>query len=102
MNMFKPAVVSPKQIERRKRIWAKGRKHYIFYTGILGWGMSMFLVETLWRWHDRYGWHAAPRGDLHFAIVLLAGGLVICSIGGYFFGALRWRKLELEKPTWEE
>ena len=30
MPLFKPAVLSPKQIERRKKIRAKGRKHYIY------------------------------------------------------------------------
>jgi|HubBroStandDraft_6_1064221.scaffolds.fasta_scaffold571521_2 hypothetical protein len=52
MNLFKPAVLSPKQIERRNRIRAKGRNHYIFYTGILGWGMSVFLMTTSWELYD--------------------------------------------------
>jgi hypothetical protein len=52
MNLFTPAELSPEQIERRKRIRAKGRKHYIFYTGVLRLGVPLFLVMTLWRWHD--------------------------------------------------
>jgi len=65
MRLFNPTELSPGQIERRKRIRAKGRNHYIFYTGILRWGMSVFLVTALWRWHEKYGWHIPPRGDMY-------------------------------------
>jgi hypothetical protein len=44
MSLFGP--MSTRQIERLEKIQAKGRKHYIFYTGILGWGMSVFLLTT--------------------------------------------------------
>ncbi len=98
MNLFKPAVLSPKQIEYRKRIRAKGRKHYIFYTGILRWGMSVFLVTTLWAWYEKYGWHVPPQRDLYFSILI---GLPIWSVGGYFWGAFMW-KLFLEEPAREE
>lgn len=95
MNLFKPAVLSPKQIEFRKRIRAKGRKHYIFYTGILGWGMSVFLLTTLWTLYDKYGWHVPPRGDLYFYILI---GLPVWTVGGYFWGAYMWKML-FEEPT---
>ena len=47
--------LSPKQIEYRNRIRAKGRKHYIVYTGVLRWGMPVFLLSTLWSWYEEYG-----------------------------------------------
>ena len=47
--------MSTKQIERLEKIRAKGRKHYIFYTGILGWGNVsvsaddiLELVRQIW------------------------------------------------------
>jgi hypothetical protein len=96
MNLFKPSVLSPKQIERRRRILAKGRKYFILYRGILGWGMFVFLFTTLWGWHDKHGWKAPQRGDLHF--VSLGFGLVLWSIMGYFWGAFVW-KMHFEGPT---
>jgi|HubBroStandDraft_2_1064218.scaffolds.fasta_scaffold15974_5 hypothetical protein len=96
MPLFKPAALSPMQIEYRKRIRAKGRKHYIIYTGILRWGMSMFVLATLWNWHGGYGWHIPPPGYLAFSIIL---GLVIWSVAGYFWGAYMWKRLFEELPA---
>lgn len=99
MPLFKPAALSPKQIEYRKRIRAKGRTHYIFYTGILRLGMSMFVLMTLWKWYDKYGWHVPSRqGDLYFDVVL---GLVVWSVGGYIFGATMWKQI-FEKSASED
>ena len=90
MNLFNPTEQSPEQTERRNRIRAKGRRHYIFYTGILRWGVPVFLVTTLWRWLDKYGWHVPPRGDLCFYVFI---GLPIWTIGGYFLGAYMWKRV---------
>jgi len=38
-----------------KEIRAKGRRHFIFYTGILRWGMSVSAISTLVRWRGKYG-----------------------------------------------
>jgi len=89
--------LSSRQIEYRNRIRAKGRKHYIFYTGIIRWGISMFVLTTLWNWYDKYGWHIPPRGHLWFSVIL---GLIIWSVAGYFLGALMWTRL-FEEPRSE-
>src|SRR6516165_3231211 len=83
-------VPSPKQIESRNRIRAKGRKHYIVYTGILRWGLSMFLLTTLGNWYEEYGWHFPARGHLWFSVI---SGLVIWLVAGYFAGAYMWKRL---------
>ncbi len=82
MNLFKPAALSPKQIERRERVRAKGRQYFIFTRGILGWGIPVFLVTTLWRWYD-HGWHVPSHGELYFEMFF---ELVIWTGGGYWFG----------------
>lgn len=69
----------------RKKIRAQGRKHYIVYTGILRWGMSVFILTTLWSWYEEYGWRVPPHGDLWFSVIL---GLIIWSVAGYFWGSL--------------
>jgi len=90
MKLFKPAVLSPKQIARLEKIRAKGRKHYILYTGILGWGMSVFLFTTGWHLYDKWGWHVPTRGDLYLSILI---GLPIWSVAGYMWGAFMWSYL---------
>ena len=91
MNVFRPAMLSPKQIERRSRIQAQGRKHYILYHGILGWGGSTFVLTTLWGWHDKFGWHIpGPKLEVFLDISF---GLIGWSVAGYFWGARMWRKV---------
>ncbi len=100
VKFLKPDVPSPKQIEYRKRIRAQGRKHYIVHTGILRFGMSVFVLTTLWSWYEEYGWRVPPRGYLWLSVWLISG-LVICSVGGYFWGAYVWRRF-LEDPPSEK
>jgi hypothetical protein len=96
MHLF-PKALSPAQIERRKKIQAKGRKYYIFYRGILTWGMPVFALTTLLKWYDKYGWHVPPRqGDLYFDVLL---GLVLWSAGGYIFGAIMWKQIFEKSPS---
>jgi hypothetical protein len=96
MHLF-PKALSPAQIERRKKIQAGGRKHYIFYRGILTWGMPVFALTTLLKWYDKYGWHVPPRrGDLYFDVLL---GLVLWSAGGYIFGAIMWKQIFEKSPS---
>jgi len=96
MNLFKPAALSPKQIERRERVRAKGRQYFIFTRGILGWGIPVFLVTTLWRWYD-HGWHVPSYGELYFEMFF---ELVIWTGGGYWFGARMWKRV-FEEPSRE-
>jgi hypothetical protein len=94
MSFFNANALSPKQIERRERIRMKGRNHYIIFRGILGWGMPVFLLTTLWRWHD-HGWHLPLRGELYFETFL---GLIIWTAAGYWVGAQMWQKV-FEEPA---
>ncbi len=88
MSLFGP--MSPKRIERLEKIRTKGRMHYVFYWGILCWGMSVFLLTTFSYWHEKYGWHFPSRGDLFLAILV---GLPLWSLAGYMWGAFMWRYL---------
>jgi hypothetical protein len=91
MPFFKPAILSPAQMERREKTRAKGRKHYILYRGILGWEMSVFVITNLWDWRRRYGWHVPQsRGDLYLDLLF---GLVLWSVMGYFVGAILWKQV---------
>jgi len=91
--------LSPKQIEYRKRIQAKGRKHYILYAGILRFGIPLFLIMTLWRWHDSYRWHLPPRGDLSIVCTAIAFSLGVWLTAGYFFGVTMWKRMRFEDSS---
>jgi hypothetical protein len=99
MNLFTPAELSPEQIERRKRIRAKGRKHYIFYTGVLRVGVPLFLVMTLWRWHDSYRWQVPPRQDLPVVCAAIAFSLAVYLTAGYFYGVTMWKRMGFQDST---
>ncbi len=102
MPLFKPAVLSSEQIERRRRIRAKGRKHYIFYRGILAWGLPVLLLTTLWRWYDDYGWRGPRRADLYSEIAHLAIGVIVWSAAGYFYGVTMWKQLDTDNSSQKE
>lgn len=99
MRFLKSAVLSPRQIESRRRIRAKGRKHYIVYRGILRWGFPCFITTTVWGWHDEYGWRLPPRGYALFSVI---SGLIIWSIIGYFYGDHMWQRFYQEPETDED
>ena len=80
-------------------IRAKGRKHYIFYTGSLRSGMSVFALTTLWDWHDKYGWHAPVLANLYHESADIAFRLVIWLTVGYFWGAAMWKQFRFADAT---
>ena len=91
--------LSPKQIEYRNRIRAKGRKHYILYVGILRFGVPLFLIMTLWRWHDSYRWHLPPRGDFSIVCAAIAFSLAVWLTAGYFFAVAMWKRMRFEDSS---
>jgi hypothetical protein len=93
MKLFSPVAVSSKQLDRLERIRAKGRTSYIFYRGILGWGIPVFLLNTLWRWRE-YGWQIPPRREF-FLLTLVS--LVVWTVMGYISGAWRWKAVFEER-----
>ena len=68
-------------MERWAKIRAKGRTRFIWFNGVLIWGV---MTGILWAvvmaaWQD---WSRLPR--------FLGFALVGFPIGGYFFGLLTW------------
>jgi hypothetical protein len=72
---MKATPLSPRQIESRMKIFAKGRKHFILYRGILGWGLTCFIGTTVCEWYGKYGWYLPPRGVVVFDV--LSGWLLV-------------------------
>ena len=84
MNFLNPATFTRWQIESRKRVRAKGRRHYVIVRGILGFGGSMFVVMTAWDWRNQLGWRVG--------LIKIVIGLIIWSVVGYFFGDYVWHR----------
>jgi hypothetical protein len=88
MNSFQANAQPPEQIEHRRKIQAKGRKHFIVYRGILGFGGSAFILTKLWQWHDAFGWHVSFLTPEMFLVVPFE--LLVWTVAGYFWGAFMW------------
>jgi hypothetical protein len=85
MSFLKPGPPSRKQIERRERIRLKGRNRYIVVRGILGWGMTTFLLTSIWRLVRSWLAASASRGTLFpnaYRIGALDGGRVLVWVMG--------------------
>jgi hypothetical protein len=80
--------LSARQIQYRRKVHAKGRRHFILYTGLLRFGGLWFVSMIVWKWHDRFNWHipSATPGLLLDTLVLLLVSMAV----GYFSGKLMW------------
>jgi hypothetical protein len=53
----------------------KGKKHFVIYRGVLGWGGFMFIFMTALEYHTLFGWTLAF--DLHFAFSLIVNLILV-------------------------
>jgi hypothetical protein len=73
----------PKEFQRWGKIRHKGKSRFIVLTGVLAWGIPMFLLMTFVV--NRKKWHAPAE---------IAGRAVTWVIGGACFGWWIWRSSE--------
>ena len=72
------------QRKRWERIRAKGRKRFIWLTGVVAWGIPTGLL-----------WSAGMSWFMRWSLPsILPMALIVFSIGGYWFGATMWRQME--------
>lgn len=71
------------KLNKLKRLMAKGKWHYIFVYGVLGWGVSTAILFSLLQ---------AFSGEASFfdAIPL---SLIMFPVGGFFWGVFMWSYL---------
>lgn len=98
-DLFVFAAGSPKALARLERIRAKGRKHFIWTRGVLGWGVTVAVLLGLSRFYARYGWRQPPHGDLALIVADFILMLVLWMTAGYFFGARLWVKMGVERSA---
>jgi hypothetical protein len=88
--------MSPKQVKRWARTRQMGRTRYVWLIGVLGFGLTLGVclpvaIAAVGSWLPGKivpGWERLP--------VHLVGCLIVCPIGGYFFGVCMWRAVESE------
>ncbi|MFO1096064.1 MAG: hypothetical protein U0992_22575 [Planctomycetaceae bacterium] len=73
---------------RWESIRKHGRRAYIIKFGILGWGIPVSLVLTIWDWY-----RGLPVSEL--AVPLALRLVLFGIIGGIAFGACMWKVMEL-------
>lgn len=61
-----------------KKTRQKGKYHYIFFHGVLGWGLPMFVIMTF----------VLQRGPLNLISIIIH--LVVLGLAGYIFGLWSW------------
>jgi hypothetical protein len=76
---------SEKNITQWEQVRSKGRDHFIWYRGVLGWGVPFAITMIVWQWY-RKGWD-----ELYFSGLFY---LIFGPVGGYFWGAWMWKWLE--------
>lgn len=78
--------MSQRELERLDSI-PRVRHHFILFCGVLGWGVPMFVLGTVKRWHSMYGWHFPPTPELYKAVLTY---LPLCLVVGYLVGMQIW------------
>ena len=75
--------------EKAHRNWAKlrakGRSHFVYVNGVLGWGGSMFAIMAL---------GPVLSGTAVPSATYFAGAFLRWAIAGYIFGVWVWRMSE--------
>jgi hypothetical protein len=91
MNLSKLFQVTPRQRERWQQQRAKGKKHFVIYRGILGWGGIMFVSMSALDYYSLFGWTLTFDSAYASKLVL---NLILWPVAGLVWGIWVWESLE--------
>ena len=74
--------MKPEALAKWEKVRAKGRTRYVLVSGVLSYGLPMFVVMTF----------LVHRADLSPRFVGISA--IVWAIGGALFGAIMWYVLE--------
>jgi len=77
--------MSQRELKDLQKIPGKRRRAIV--GGMLGWGVPVFILTTVTRWHSTYGWHLPPNRDVYRALI----DLPIWLVAGCLFGMFMWK-----------
>lgn len=75
-------MMTKQQMDRWERIRVRGKKRYIWLSGVIGWGISTGILVCVINRLGGTSW------------VQSASSLVVFPIGGYFWGLFMWHWME--------
>jgi len=84
--------LTPSQLKNWEKIRVKGKNHFVLYRGILGWGLYMFIVLTIFNHLQQVDFDFSSLNSISLPILII--NFIVCSIGGWFFGVLTWANSE--------
>jgi hypothetical protein len=88
-----------KSITKWERTREAGKRRYVWVTGVLGWGVPMFVVMTAFFYVQQRGLIWPSVEELPFVLGLIPMSALIWFIGGYWFGSTMWSTMERAYKT---
>jgi len=88
------SVTSDKDEERRQawlQIRAKGKKRYVWRTGVMGWGLSVFAIFTPVMLIFGPRTHQLSKTEIVGTMIF---SLLVWMVAGYFFGLSMWKTFD--------
>jgi hypothetical protein len=80
--------LSPSQLKSWEKIRVKGKTHFVLYRGVLGWGLYMFVVLTIFNHLQAVDFQLSELKSISLPTVFI--NFIICILGGFVFGRLTW------------
>jgi hypothetical protein len=89
------APLSPDKEQQRRQAWlqikAKGKKRYVWRTGVMGWGLPVFAIFTPLMLILGPRTHQLSNAEIAGTTII---SLLIWIVGGYLFGLSMWKTLD--------
>lgn len=83
---------NPRTLAKWENLRTKGKTSYVWFHGVLSWGVPMFVIMTPFLYFQQYGWRWPTVGE--FPVFLIVLNLILWPTAGYFFGLVMWSTLE--------
>ena len=84
--------LSPTQLKNWEKIRVKGKAHFVLYRGVLGWGLYMFAVLTIFNHLQAVDFQLSELKSISLPTVFV--NFILCIIGGFVFGWVTWSSSE--------
>jgi phosphate/sulfate permease len=84
-----------KELEQWKRMKSIGKKKYIWFNGIIKWGLPMAISMTivLQMLDDGISLYSLSNQNFMRRLII---NLIVFPLGGYVTATILWRKLEIK------
>ncbi len=82
---------TPQQVERWQATRAKGKRHFVWWRGVIFFGGFMFVFMFLWPY---LWWSFAGGGLLRAVGIYIPIGIVMWPIAGWWWGTTLWNWME--------